>query len=89
MILSPAAIASHLCPALLVMAHPRISNDSCGYGNDAETQEHQHRNQELPPLLLQQHVAVTDCGNCQNSPILRLPPVETKSQAWCFNHKML
>ena len=34
--LTPAAAADHLRRPLLVMAHPRHRQDSCGNGNDAE-----------------------------------------------------
>ena len=43
--LTPAAATGQLHPAVLVMTHPRYGQDSRGDSNDAETQEHHHRDQ--------------------------------------------
>ena len=57
--LTPAAATDQLSRPLLVMAHPRHSQDPCGNGNDAETQEHHHRSQQPPQFRLGNNIAIT------------------------------
>ena len=61
--LTTAAASDNLSQPLLLMAHPRQSQDSRGDRNDAETQEQHHLSQQKPKLCLEDHVDLADGGH--------------------------
>ena len=69
MILTPVAAADQPHQPLLVMAHSLCSQDACGEGNDAETQEHHHRNPQSHQLHLGHLVVVTNSGHDHYRPV--------------------